>query len=128
MENLVKAVKKHKANILDMSGLITPSLDEMIYNVQKVQDLKLNIPILVGGATTSKTHTAVKIAPHYDGTIVQVSDASLAVNICQSLLDPKKSKNYKEEIKKSQIKLKENFLRKEKNIIFPTVRASKTKF
>ena len=94
-EEILKAVKKHKANILGMSGLITPSLDEMIYNVKKVQDLKLNIPILVGGATTSKTHTAVKIAPHYDGTIVQVSDASLAVNICQSLLDPKKSKNYK---------------------------------
>ncbi|MDC0253979.1 methionine synthase [Bacteriovoracales bacterium] len=127
-EEILKAVKKHKANILGMSGLITPSLDEMIYNVQKVQDLKLNIPILVGGATTSKTHTAVKIAPHYDGAIVQVSDASLAVNICQRLLDPKKSKNYKEEIKKSQIKLKENFLRKEKNIAFKKINQSRENY
>ena len=83
IENIIKALKEHNADIFGMSGLITPSLDEMIYNVEKIKDEKINIPILIGGATTSKTHTAVKIVPHSSNPIIHVSDASLAVNVCR---------------------------------------------
>tara|TARA_Y100001954_G_scaffold239337_1_gene313141 strand:- start:20506 stop:24192 length:3687 start_codon:yes stop_codon:yes gene_type:complete len=116
IENIIKALKEHKADIFGMSGLITPSLDEMIYNVQKIKDENINIPILIGGATTSKTHTAVKIAPHTSNPIIHVSDASLAVNVCQKALDPKKRDTYIKEIKESQTKLKENFLKSKESI------------
>ena len=116
-EKILSAMNEHKANLLGMSGLITPSLDEMIENIKKIQKLGLDIPILIGGATTSKMHTAVKIAHHYNGPIVQVSDASLAVNVCQNLLNPEKKVSYIKEIKNSQHNLKENFLKKEKKLI-----------
>ncbi len=116
IENIIKALKEHNADIFGMSGLITPSLDEMIYNVEKIKDEKINIPILIGGATTSKTHTAVKIVPHSSNPIIHVSDASLAVNVCQKVLDPKKRDLYINEVKKSQEKLKENFLKSRESI------------
>ena len=102
VETIITAIKEHKADIFGMSALITPSLDEMIYNVQKLKDENINIPILIGGATTSKTHTAVKIAPHTNNPIIHVSDASLAVNVCQKVLHPEQRSGYIEEIKTSQ--------------------------
>jgi len=68
-----------------LSGLITPSLDEMIFNAQEFQKKKIDIPVLIGGATTSRTHTAVKIMPHYKGPTIHVSDASLVVDVCRQL-------------------------------------------
>lgn len=64
---------------MGLSGLITPSLDEMIHVAKEMQRLKLNVPLLIGGATTSKAHTAVKIAPAYDYPVVHVLDASRSV-------------------------------------------------
>ena len=127
IENIIKAVKEHNADIFGMSGLITPSLDEMIYNVKKIKDANINIPILIGGATTSKTHTAVKIAPHSSNPIIHVSDASLAVNVCQKALNPKKRESYIKEIKESQKKLKENFLKSNESIKLLSLKEAQSK-
>lgn len=76
-----------KADIIGLSGLITPSLDEMIFVAREMERLGLQIPLLIGGATTSRTHTAVKIAPKYSNPVVHVLDASKSVVVCSSLLD-----------------------------------------
>ncbi|XP_071250823.1 methionine synthase isoform X1 [Salvelinus alpinus] len=82
-----------KADIIGLSGLITPSLDEMIYVAKEMERLGMKTPLLIGGATTSKTHTAVKIAPRYSCPVVHVLDASRSVVVCSQLLD----ENVKEE-------------------------------
>ena len=84
-EKILERAKKENADIIGMSGLITPSLDEMIHNAQEMQRLGFTTPLLIGGATTSKAHTAIKIAPHYESPVAQVADASLVVNVCNSL-------------------------------------------
>jgi 5-methyltetrahydrofolate--homocysteine methyltransferase len=83
---IMEAVKKENAQMLGLSGLITPSLDEMIFNVQEMQRDGMSLPLLIGGATTSQIHTAVKLAPHYQGPMIHVSDASLVVEVCSRLL------------------------------------------
>jgi 5-methyltetrahydrofolate--homocysteine methyltransferase len=82
-------VKKEKADIVGFSGLITPSLDEMVFNAKEFQKQGINIPILIGGATTSKMHTAVKIEPYYkNNSTIYVTDASRAVVVVNNLMDP----------------------------------------
>ena len=85
-ETILSKARELKADIIGMSGLITPSLDEMIYNAREMERLEFDTPILVGGATTSRAHTAIKIAPYYSGPVIQVGDASLVVGVCNSLL------------------------------------------
>ena len=109
---IMEAAKDNDADLIGMSGLITPSLDEMVKNVKKMNAMGIEIPILIGGATTSKTHTAVKIAPHYNGTIVQVGDASKAVGVCNDLKKP----GYRTIVKEKQMKLKHRFETRDKNI------------
>lgn len=106
---IMKAAEEHNADIVGMSGLITPSLDEMVRNVQEMQKAGWSRPILVGGATTSKAHTAIKIAPHYEGPIVQVGDASLVVEVCSTLLSPERSEEYVEQLKAGQQTILEDF-------------------
>ena len=76
-DKILEAAKQNNADVLGLSGLITPSLDEMIHNAQEMQKSGFNIPLLIGGATTSKAHTAIKIAHHYEGAVVQVPDARI---------------------------------------------------
>ena len=114
-EDIIKSAKENNAQIIGLSGLITPSLDEMIYNVQEFIRQDLNIPILVGGATTSKTHTAVKIAPHTKSPVVQVGDASLVVEICNNLLSPNFKDKYLTELEEKQQSLREYFERSRNN-------------
>ena len=83
---ILETAKKEQVDIVGLSGLITPSLDEMVYVAKEMQRESFDIPLLIGGATTSKVHTAVKIAPSYDGPLVHVVDASRAVGVAQSLL------------------------------------------
>ncbi len=85
-DKILKAAVEHKVDIIGLSGLITPSLDEMVYVAKEMQRLGMKMPLMIGGATTSKTHTAVKIAPQYEGTSVHVLDASRAVSVASSLL------------------------------------------
>ena len=86
-DTILTKARELKADVIGLSGLITPSLDEMIHVAQEMQRLGFTIPLLIGGATTSKAHTAVKIAPHYDGSVVHVLDASRAVGVVSSLLN-----------------------------------------
>lgn len=108
-EDIIKSIKEHDADIIGLSGLITPSLDEMIHNVAEFDRQGINIPVLVGGATTSKTHTAVKIAPHTNSPVVQVPDASLVVEICNNLLSENYKEQYLKDLKQGQKSLKEYF-------------------
>jgi 5-methyltetrahydrofolate--homocysteine methyltransferase len=93
-DKILEAAKREKADIIGMSGLITPSLDEMIHNAQEMQRQGFTVPLLVGGATTSKAHTAIKIAPHYQHPVVQVPDASLVVGICNQLKNAKTRESF----------------------------------
>lgn len=96
-EILAKA-KEENVDIIGLSGLITPSLEEMTNVASEMQRdayfKENNIPLLIGGATTSRAHTAVKISEHYDGPVIHVSDASRSVSVMQSLMDPKQKMDY----------------------------------
>lgn len=85
-EKILEAAKEKQADIIGLSGLITPSLDEMAHNAAEMERLGIKLPLLVGGATTSEAHTALKIAPHYSGPTVHVIDASRVVGVCSQLL------------------------------------------
>jgi 5-methyltetrahydrofolate--homocysteine methyltransferase len=98
-EKILETAKEKGADLIGMSGLITPSLDEMIHNAKEMQRLGLKVPLLIGGATTSRIHTAVKIAPHYDQPVVRVGDASLVVGVCNQLLNPNTREAYAKELK-----------------------------
>lgn len=85
-ENILRAAREHDVDIIGLSGLITPSLDEMVYVAKEMQRQNFKIPLLIGGATTSKTHTAVKIEPQYNSPVVHVLDASRSVAVASTLL------------------------------------------
>lgn len=108
-DQILKKAEEINADIIGLSGLITPSLDEMIFNASEMEKRGLTTPLLIGGATTSKMHTAVKIAPHYSGPIVQVGDASLVVDVCQKLLSDKDKEAYTSELKEKQAALVKRF-------------------
>jgi len=85
---ILETAREQKADIIGLSGLITPSLDEMVHVAQEMERQEFRLPLLIGGATTSRAHTAVKIAPHYGESTVHVLDASRAVGVVNSLLNP----------------------------------------
>ncbi len=86
-EKIIQAAIDHQVDVIGLSGLITPSLDEMVHVADELQRKNLDFPLLIGGATTSKAHTAVKIFPKYGNTVVHVNDASRAVGVVSQLLD-----------------------------------------
>src|SRR5439155_5880855 len=88
-EKILETAKAANADIIGLSGLITPSLDEMAHVAQEMERQGFSLPLLIGGATTSRAHTAVKIAPHYRESTVHVLDASRAVGVVNSLLNEK---------------------------------------
>ena len=87
-DKILEAAKREKANIIGLSGLITPSLDEMVHVASEMQRLHYTLPLLIGGATTSPAHTAVKIEPRYEGPVIYVKDASRSVGVAQALVEP----------------------------------------
>lgn len=98
-EKILAAAREHDADIVGVSGLITPSLDEMIHVAKEMARQGFTLPLLIGGATTSKAHTAVKIEPHFPGHVVHVLDASRAVNVVSSLLSEDRKPAFLEEIR-----------------------------
>ena len=108
-ERIIEKALAEEVDAIGLSGLITPSLDEMVYLVKELNKTGKNIPVLIGGATTSRAHTAVKIAPQYDHTVVHVNDASRAVTVVGNLLKPGSNKKYKSEIKSEYDDLRERF-------------------
>ena len=87
-DKILEAAKRENANIVGLSGLITPSLDEMVHVASEMQRLDMDLPLLIGGATTSPAHTAVKIEPRYEGPVIYVKDASRSVGVAQALVEP----------------------------------------
>lgn len=97
-EEILRTAREQKVDIIGLSGLITPSLDEMVFVASEMKRQGFSLPLLIGGATTSKIHTAVKIAPEYQEPVVHVKDASLAVGVVKRLLDPADRQQYAEEV------------------------------
>ena len=102
----------HNAAIIGLSGLITPSLDEMVHVADEMKRRNMNLPLLIGGATTSRTHTAVRIAPKYDNGVVHVLDASRSVTVVSNLLNNDQKKFFLENIDNEYEKVREQFLKK----------------
>ena len=96
---ILEEAKKHDVDIIGLSGLITPSLDEMAHISKEMQRLNFNVPLMIGGATTSRAHTAIKIEPHYDNSTVWVKDASRAVGVAQKLLSDELKDDFEKELK-----------------------------
>jgi len=107
---ILAAVQEHKADILGLSGLITPSLDEMIQVAKDMKRVGMKVPLLIGGATTSKMHTAVKISQKYDNPVVHVLDASKAVVVVSALLEAAQKEVYAEEIAEEYEEIREEYL------------------
>jgi 5-methyltetrahydrofolate--homocysteine methyltransferase len=108
-DKILDAVAREGAHVLGLSGLITPSLDEMVSVASEMKRRGLSIPLLIGGATTSRQHTAVKIAPEYDAPIVHVLDASRAVNVVASVLDPKQREAFDRDNREEQARIRSAF-------------------
>ena len=106
---ILEAARTHQVDIIGLSGLITPSLDEMVHMAREMERLGFQIPLLIGGATTSKTHTAVKIEPHYNGPVIHVLDASRSVAVAGALLTPDDNfrSNYILDIRKEYARIRE---------------------
>ncbi|HEY8966173.1 MAG TPA: homocysteine S-methyltransferase family protein, partial [Candidatus Methylacidiphilales bacterium] len=108
-EKILAAAKEKGADIIGLSGLITPSLDEMVHNAKEMQRLGLKLPLLIGGATTSAAHTAVKIAPHYEEPVVHVLDASRVIGVVSQLLSPENKPKFVADTKAKQEKQRTEF-------------------
>lgn len=108
-ETIIKAAIEHNAAFIGLSGLITPSLEEMISNMKEFTRNGINVPILIGGATTSKLHTAVKIAPHYAHGVIHINDASLVAESCSKMMGENRQE-YLEEVKTQYEKVATDFL------------------
>jgi len=99
-ERILEAARRENADMIGLSGLITPSLDEMVYVGREMKRLNMDMPLLIGGATTSPAHTAVKIDPEYDGAVVYVKDASRSVGVAQKLISTLDRESFVKEVKK----------------------------
>jgi len=120
-EKIIETAKKENVDIIGLSGLITPSLDEMVYLAKEMERQNFQIPLLIGGATTSKAHTAVKINPEYKNAVVYVHDASRAVTVAGNLLNKKTSHEYVAKLKKDYDNFREKFLTRGKVKTYITI-------
>ena len=118
-EKIIKAAVENNVDIIGLSGLITPSLDEMVYLAKEMDKLNIKIPVMIGGATTSRAHTAVKIAPEYAATVVHVNDASRAVTVASNLLQNETKDSYSKALREEYDTLREGYLNRsrEKNFL-----------
>ena len=114
-EKIIAAAVEHNVDIIGLSGLITPSLDEMVYLAKEMDKLNIKIPIMIGGATTSRAHTAVKIAPEYKETVVHVNDASRAVTVASNLLQTETKGSYVKAIREEYDKLRDGYLNRSRD-------------
>ena len=111
-EKILSEAKKHQVDIIGLSGLITPSLDEMVHIGKEMTRQNMNLPLLIGGATTSRMHTAVKIAPEYGHGVVHVLDASRSVTVAGNLLNKEQKPEFLKNLKTEYDKLKTDFANK----------------
>ena len=127
-EKIIETAIREKVDIIGLSGLITPSLDEMVYVSKALEKQNIKIPLIIGGATTSRAHSAVKIAPHYSNTVVHINDASRAVTVVGNLLQ-KDSNLYKNQIREEYDLFREQFMKRGKQKDYLSIEdARKNKF
>ncbi len=115
-QTILQHAKEHQVDVIGLSGLITPSLEEMVGVAKEMQRLGLNTPLMIGGATTSLSHTAVKIDPNYDHAVVYVKDASRAVGVAQSLISPELRDAFIQQTKQEYTKRREQYLSRQNKI------------
>jgi 5-methyltetrahydrofolate--homocysteine methyltransferase len=120
-EKIIETAQREQVDIIGLSGLITPSLDEMVYLAKEMEKLNISIPIMIGGATTSRAHTAVKIAPEYSATVVHVNDASRAVTVASNLLQNETKESYTTAIRAEYDQLREGYLSRSRDKNFLSI-------
>lgn len=129
-ERILEEARKQNADVIGLSGLITPSLEEMVHVAGEMERQGFDIPLLIGGATTSRLHTAVKIAPSYHGPVVHVKDASRSVPVLNQLLSPQMREKFLEELEAGYRQLRESYSASRKKNLYVTLaeaRANKLK-
>lgn len=128
-EKIIETAKKENVDAIGLSGLITPSLDEMVYLAKEMERQNFEVPLLIGGATTSKAHTAVKIDTQYKNAVVHVNDASRAVTVVGDLLNKNTKNDYVAKLKKDYEEFREKFLKRGKTKAYISLEeARKRKF
>lgn len=127
-DKILDAAQKENVDVIGLSGLITPSLDEMVHIAREMKRRNMKQPLLIGGATTSRTHTAVKIAPEYENGVVHVLDASRSVTVVSNLLNKEQKENFIHQTQNEYLDLKNQFLNKQKHkVLIPYEEAVVTK-
>lgn len=124
-EKILATAKEVKADIIGCSGLITPSLDHMVHIAKEMQRQGFTIPLIIGGATTSRLHTAVKIAPHYDHPAVYVKDASRVIGAVNSLLSPNKREEFVTKLKDEYQAVREHYANRSNDTTLETIAAAR---
>ena len=128
-EKIIATAKEQNVDAIGLSGLITPSLDEMVFLAKEMQRQNFKVPLLIGGATTSRAHTAVKIDPEYECAVVHINDASRAVIVVGDLLKKETSASYKDNLKKEYDTFRQDFLKRQKvKTYLPISKARKNRF
>ncbi len=120
-EKILAEARAHKVDVIGLSGLITPSLDEMIHVASEMKREGFDLPLLIGGATTSRAHSAVKIAPHYDKEVVHVPDASRVVGVVSQLLNPETRPKFAAELASDNERLRTEFASKQRDAKLVTI-------
>src|SRR5690606_23589025 len=111
-QKIIETAKAEAVDIIGLSGLITPSLDEMVHFAKEMEREGFSIPLIIGGATTSRIHAAVKVAPHYSGPTIHVLDASRSVTVCSTLMSQENKEEYTSRIRGEYDKAREAHLSK----------------
>ena len=124
-EKIIETALKEQVDMVGLSGLITPSLDEMVFVAKELERVGAKIPLLIGGATTSRAHTAIKIDPVYSGGVVHVMDASRAVTVAGQLLGKDSADNYKKQIRDEYEQFRIEYPLRKKNKEFRTLEAAR---
>jgi 5-methyltetrahydrofolate--homocysteine methyltransferase len=127
-DKILEAAIKEEVDIIGLSGLITPSLEEMSYVAKEMQRRGLTMPLLIGGATTSAKHTAIKIAPAYEGAVVHVKDASRSVGVVDMLNRPDEKAGYIDALKAAQQKERESYAKRQQRKLVPYSEALAKRF
>ncbi|WP_203257676.1 methionine synthase [Hyunsoonleella ulvae] len=126
-EKIIQTAIEERVDAIGLSGLITPSLDEMVYLAKEMQNKNFEVPLLIGGATTSKAHTAVKIDTQYENAVVHVNDASRAVTVVGDLLNKKTSNAYVAKLKKDYDEFRTKFLKRGKEKSYISIEEARNK-
>jgi 5-methyltetrahydrofolate--homocysteine methyltransferase len=122
-ERIVSEAQRLKPDFIGLSGLITPSLDEMVNVARELKRAGISTPLLIGGATTSREHTAIKLAEHYDGPMVHVGDASLVTTVCSDLLNPAKREGVIGELRAEQAEMRDAYEKQQPAVVIPLAEA-----